>query len=104
MKLTQQELQALLDYDPLTGAGSMITQDDIDAFTDNDQTSDEVKIKTALDLAIRFGGIDGAHHKDWVIDQMVRILAGDGYGQLVKDACDGEDGPETYSWEVGIAP
>lgn len=88
----------------------------------------EERIKKALDIAISYGGIDGAHHKDWVIDQMVRALTGcpmekhtaldcnkeeyeyesqgvsDEYSKLVKDACDGEDGPETYSWEIGIAP
>ncbi len=30
----------------------------------------------AIDLAIRYGQIDGDHHKMWVIDQMVRILTG----------------------------
>jgi hypothetical protein len=57
------------------------------------------QIETAINLAVRFGGIDGDHHKAWVIDQMVRALAGDGYDKLVKDAC-GDD----YTWEVGIAP
>lgn len=65
---------------------------------------DDDRIEKALDLAVRYGQIDGAHHKTWVIDQMVRILAGDGYEQLVKDACDGEDGPKTYGWDVGIPP
>jgi hypothetical protein len=58
----------------------------------------------ALELAVRFGGIDGEHHKAWVIDQMVRVLAGDGYEQLVAEAKAGEDGPETYDWDEGIAP
>lgn len=58
----------------------------------------------ALSMALRFGGIDGAHHKDWVIDQMVRALTGKNYQEFVEYACDGEDGPETYSWEEGIAP
>lgn len=86
------------------------------------------RIQKALEYAIKYGGIDGAHHKDWVIDQMVRALTGcsmetgtakdvDGveytyeyqgeseeYEQLVADACDGEDGPDTYSWDVGIPP
>lgn len=62
------------------------------------------KIKAAIDLIVQYGGIDGAHHKDWVMDQVVRVLAGDQYEQIVKDACDGEDGPNTYSWEIGIAP
>lgn len=61
-------------------------------------------IQDAIDIAVQYGGIDGDHHKAWVIDQMVRILAGDRYEQVVRDACDGEDGPDTYSWEVGIPP
>lgn len=35
---------------------------------------------------------------------MVRILAGDDYESIVANAKAGEDGPETYSWEEGIAP
>jgi len=58
----------------------------------------------AIELAVRFGGADGADHKAWVIDQMVRILASDSYGKIVADARNGEDGPETYAWDVGIAP
>jgi len=66
-------------------------------------TSDD-RIVRALALAVQYGGIDGDHHKAWVIDQMVRILAGDGYDKLVAYAREGEDGPETYDWDVGIAP
>jgi len=61
-------------------------------------------IEKAIDLAVQYGGIDGDHHKAWVIDQMVRALAGDRYEQIVADAKDGEDGPGTYSWDEGIAP
>lgn len=62
------------------------------------------QIDYAIELAVRYGGIDGAHHKMWVIDQMVRALAGDDYARIVAEACDGEDGPDTYEWDVGIAP
>jgi len=86
------------------------------------------RIQKALDMAVQYGGIDGDHHKAWVIDQMVRALTGcpmvektaldcnrneysyktqgesEEYKELVRDAKAGEDGPETYSWEVGIAP
>jgi hypothetical protein len=62
------------------------------------------RIHKAIDLAVRYGGIDGAHHKAWVIDQMVRELSGDRYEKIVADARDGEDGPETYDWDCGIAP
>jgi len=86
------------------------------------------RIDKALGFAVRYGGIDGDHHKAWVIDQMVRALTGcpevsknavGAHGQpytyeaqgesqeyinLVAGAKDGEDGSETYSWEEGVAP
>ena len=65
---------------------------------------DQDKIYWAIEMAISHGGIDGDHHKTWVIDQMVRILAGDKYGDIVAYARDGEDGPDTYEWDEGIAP
>lgn len=58
----------------------------------------------ALEIARRYGQEDGAHHKAWVIDQMVRALTGDGYFAWLVEYCDGEDGPDTYTWEEGIAP
>jgi hypothetical protein len=62
------------------------------------------KIRQAIEIAVQYGGVDGDHHKAWVIDQMVRTLAGSEYDRVVADACSGEDGPDTYSWEVGIPP
>jgi len=86
------------------------------------------QIKKALDIAIEYGDIDGDHHKRWVIDQMVRALTNcpmlkeealdcnrvkftyeyqgesEEYKKLVADACAGEDGPDTYEWDEGIAP
>jgi hypothetical protein len=60
----------------------------------------------ALDIANRYGGIDGHHHKAWVIDQMVRALTGTSteYLAWVKSHCDGEDGPNTYLWYIGVVP
>jgi hypothetical protein len=43
--------------------------------------SDADRILKAVCLAIRYGQIDGAHHKAWVIDQMVRVLLGDRYDE-----------------------
>jgi hypothetical protein len=76
-----------------------------------------------------YGGIDGAHHKDWVLDQMARCLKGtpiiikeakwdnghkeyrvstgepsQEYLDWVIEMKDGEDGPETYGYDEGIAP
>lgn len=64
----------------------------------------EVRIQKAIELAVQYGGIDGDHHKAWVIDQIVRVLAGDNYETIVKEAKDGEDGPDTYEWDEGVAP
>lgn len=89
-------------------------------------TSEE-RIAKALAIAVAYGGNDGSHHKNWTIDQMVRALTGcpvvddavegkdgpiffkaqgesEAYKELVADACSGEDGPNTYSWEEGIPP
>lgn len=62
------------------------------------------RIAKAVALAIRYGGIDGAHHKAWVIDQMLRILLGGKYEQAIRESCAGEDGPNTYEHDVGIPP
>ena len=62
------------------------------------------KEQKALDLIEQYGGIDGAHHKDWVLDQVARILLGEGYEAWVVDLKSGEDGPETYGYDEGIAP
>lgn len=74
--------------------------------TDDDRVVDtpEQRIAAALELAERCGQFDGAHHKAWVIDQIVRVLAGDGYERFVAEAKAGEDGPDTYGWDEGIVP
>lgn len=91
----------------------------------------ERRIELALELAVRYKGIDGHHHQDFAMDQIVRALTGcpmvtkrvekgfrgaphaysykaqgesDEYLKLVAEAKDGEDGPETYSWDEGIPP
>jgi hypothetical protein len=76
-----------------------------------------------------FGQIDGDHHKAWLLDQLARIKYGtpvvlkcahwsdlymeerfsldkpsEEYLQWVCLMRDGEDGPDTYSYEEGIAP
>ncbi len=61
------------------------------------------KIAAALELIHRYGGIDGDHHKQWVLDQVVRALADD-YDAWVREHKAGDDGPDTYEWDEGIAP
>ena len=67
----------------------------------------ESKIADALKLIYEFGGVDGAHHKQWLLDQTVRALTdGDGpeYEKWVEKFNFGADGPDTYLWEEGRSP
>ena len=64
----------------------------------------EERIMKALELIGQYGGIDGGHHKQWVLDQVVRTLTGSDYDAWVAVMKDGEDGPNTYDWDTGIAP
>lgn len=54
----------------------------------------------ALMFAMSYGQDDGAHHKMWVIDQMVRAITGDAYEAMIKFY--EEDGK--YEWDTGVAP
>ena len=65
--------------------------------------TDKNKIKKALYDIFQYGGIDGSHHKQWLLDQIVRTLSDD-YKKWVKNFEEGEDGPYTYEWDTGIAP
>lgn len=86
------------------------------------------RVAKALEFIVKYGSIDGAHHKDWVLDQVTRALTGcpmvektatdcDGkpytyqtqgesqdYLDLVRETCAGEDGPDTYEWSKGVPP
>lgn len=64
----------------------------------------EPDVEGALEIIRRYGGIDGGHHKAWVIDQVARKLLHDDYPAFVADAKSGPDGPETYNWDEGTAP
>ena len=66
--------------------------------------TDSTKILLALGLINRYGGIDGAHHKQWLLDQVVRRLTESRYDDWVKAHKQGEDGPDTYDWDEGISP
>ena len=50
----------------------------------------------AIAFILRYSGIDGNHHKQWVFDQVLRMLAGAAYEVLIELAGDG--------WSEGIAP
>ena len=87
------------------------------------------RIELALQIAQQHGQTDGAHHKAWVIDQIVRVLTGcpvvprvgtdyqgtaymynalgesPEYHAFITAYRGDEDGTETYGeWDEGIAP
>lgn len=86
------------------------------------------KKTTVLKLFDQYAGIDGGHHKQWVIDQAVRILTAcplvsrvsvdisgrvhtyeargesEEYVAWVRAYCAGEDGSDMYVWDVGTPP
>jgi hypothetical protein len=88
----------------------------------------DARVAKALDYAVSVIGTDGAHHKQWGLDQMVRALTGcpmveakaidargltytykrqgesEEYLELVARWRAGADGPETYHWDAGIVP
>ena len=82
-----------------------------------------------ISLALEYAeNVESGHRKQWVIDQMVRALTGcpmvvktkndwrgepytfeaqgesEEYLAFVATEKDGEDGPDTYEWDEGIAP
>lgn len=91
----------LIDPDPVTGR-----QTEWGVFERHQAENDTERVQLALDLLAQSGQTDGDHHKAWVIDQTVRILTGDNddYRAWIETYRAGEDGPDTYSWDEGIAP
>lgn len=51
-------------------------------------------------LIERYGWIDGSHHKQWVLDQIARVILGDGY----EGWAESPDPQEYADWDPGVAP
>lgn len=95
--------------------------------------ADSEKLTWILRYIEQYGQIDGDHHKAWVLDQIAQIIhdtpietciaewklddnkiltedryhlgePSEQYAEWVETMCDGRDGPETYSYDPGIAP
>jgi hypothetical protein len=68
--------------------------------------SPEERIEVALDLIDCYGRFERADHKQWLLDQVVRALAGDGYDDWVRRHCASEDDtdPDAYDWDEGVPP
>lgn len=58
-----------------------------------------------LELIQQYGGIAGEHHKQWLLNEIVKVFLGeDGYMQWVAKQENGIHGPATFEWDRGIAP
>lgn len=62
------------------------------------------RISRALSVAYQFGQADGAEHRLWTIDQIVRALTGEDYDIWIR-RYESPDGDEVLGrWETGVAP
>ena len=83
----------------------LVEAEDFKKFINPEELEDRTAV--ALDYIMSYSGIDGAHHKSWVIDQVIRALTGDKYDAWVKEAkgdFDVEEDEYDYTWDEGIAP
>lgn len=60
-----------------------------------------ISIEDVKDLIYEYGGIDGDHHKQWLLDQILQILLSENdYNEWLKDY--NQSGYD--EWNKGIAP
>jgi hypothetical protein len=59
-----------------------------------------IRLAAAAQRIDRSGGVEGEHHKEWVLNRVVRILLGT-KGHRAWVAARAADG---YDWPEGIAP
>jgi hypothetical protein len=57
-----------------------------------------------LGLIHQYGGIHELHHKQWLLDQIVRKLTADFYQDWVTDFNNDGDGTPEDNWNEGVAP
>jgi hypothetical protein len=66
---------------------------------DDERRIPEMKKKAVLDFITKHN-VSGEHHKNWLLDQIVRKLTGKDYEKWVKEyEQDGE-----YAWDTGTPP
>lgn len=63
--------------------------------------TDAEKIQKAIVMIESFGDTDGAHHKQWLIDQLLRLLLGSEERYV---RWRGNRTIDDYGWDEGVAP
>lgn len=104
----QAEMLALMEkYDVETVA---LTTTDSELVSQDVNESLDTRIAEATELILDANCIDGDHHKTWYLDQVLRVLTGDDYEQIIEDyenpgEDEDEDDEDNYAeWDEGIAP
>jgi hypothetical protein len=74
----------------------------------------DLRIWYVLTSALAYGHIDGDHHHRWLVDQVVRALAGPHYEALITGYLDRRTAQEAAAgaptwlpplrWDTGVAP
>lgn len=59
------------------------------------------RIDRAVDQILSYGMFDGSHHKQWLLDQILRILLDDDYHNRIKEYNSYEDYED---WDEGSPP
>lgn len=57
------------------------------------------ELAAIVSLIDTYGNIDGAHHKQWVLDKCMRIALRHRYSEWVRQRKE-----EGYDWDEGIPP
>ena len=60
----------------------------------------DVRVEAAIDVIVKYGEIDGAHHKQWVLAQALRHLLGERDYKAFTETCEKHGAP----YDEGIAP
>lgn len=76
---------------------SMLPQCDTERYFDQ-------RVVEALELIERFITIDGSHHKQWVLDQVVRKLTGDKYEEFRAGFIEFDGGESCDAYDEGTPP
>lgn len=79
--------------DGVAEEGSIMTQSEM-----------KTRIDKSVELILRVGGCDGSHHKQWCLDQVLRILLENQYERRIGQHCLGPNETGGYFWNTGIAP
>ena len=96
------EAHRMIDASEMTNL--LLPSSERDMFSDVAEVAREYlrlreSVQKAVAVGIRYGQIDGSHHRLWVIDQMLRELLGKEYDEAIAENCD-----ESCGWDTGIAP